>query len=148
MSAKVSWLKTVGMDILKGIQFATAIATGVDPLIQNTAVGSKVSAVTSELATIGNVVTIVESTAAALGSGTGVSKLSAALPYVSSLIQASELMVGKQVSDEAGFEAGCTQVINGVVAILNSVKAQNQKTTPAQPILPTPALPTPGAPKL
>lgn len=133
-----SWLKTVGADILKGISFATAIATGVDPLIANTSVGSKVTAITSELGTIGNVVTIVESTANAIGGATGTAKATAALPYVSSLIQASELMVGKHVADEAGFEAGCQQVLNGVVAVLNSVKAQGQASTQASPT----ALPT------
>jgi len=129
----MSWLKTIGTDILKGISIATSIASGVDPLIKNTAVGSKITAITSELSTIGNVVTIVESTADAVGAATSGSKLAAALPYVSSLIQASELMVGKHIADEAGFEAGCTQVINGVVAILNSVKAVGQATTPASP---------------
>jgi hypothetical protein len=141
--AAPSWLKTIGTDILKGIQFATAIATGVSPLIQNTAVQSGLNTVTSELGTIGNVVTIVESTADAIGGATGTNKLSAALPYVSSLIQASELMAGKHIANEAAFEAGCQQVINGVVAILNSVKAASLPTTAASPLAAPPAPPAP-----
>ena len=129
----MSWLKTVGIDILKGITIATQIAQGIDPLVQNTSIGKPFNTVTSELGTVGNLVTIVESTANALGVASGPNKLAAVLPYVSSLVQSSELMAGKHVQDEAGFEAGCTDVINGVVKILNSVKAQSTQATPAQP---------------
>jgi hypothetical protein len=118
------WLKTVGLDILKGIQFAAAIASGVSPLIGTTAVGSGLNTISSELGAIGNVITIVESTADAIGNATGPAKAAAALPYVSSLIQASALMVGKQIADEAGFTSGSTMIIDGVVQILNSVKAK------------------------
>jgi hypothetical protein len=139
--AKLGWLATIGKDILKGISIATAIAQGVDPLVQNTTIGKDINTVTSELGSIGNVVTIVESTANAISTaaGTGAQKLQAALPYVSSLIQASELLAGKQIQDEAGFENGCTQIISGVVTILNSLKAQSQQSTPATP--PPPATP-------
>jgi hypothetical protein len=135
----LGWLKTVGMDILKGITIATQIAQGIDPLVQNTAIGKTFNTITSELGTIGNLTTIVESTANALGANTGANKLAAVLPYVSSLVQSSELIAGKHIADEAGFEAGCTSIINGVVQIQNSLKAQSTQSTPAQPPVSAPA---------
>lgn len=129
----MSWLKTIAQDLLKGITFASAVAQGIDPLVQGTTAGKIIQTATSDLGTIGSLTTVVETMAASIGSATGAQKLAAVLPFVSTLIQGSELVVGKSVADEAGFEAGCSQVISGIVAIQNSLKKQNSQGTPVQP---------------
>jgi len=138
-----SFLKTFAADLLKGISIASAIAQGVDPLISaaNPAAGKTLATVTSELGTIGNLATLAETMAQAITSApAGPQKLAAVLPYASTLIQQSELMAGKQIADEAGFLAGVTQVINGVVAILNATKktAGSVANMPVAPVLPAP----------
>jgi len=145
-----SFLKTFAADLLKGISIASAVAQGVDPLIKasNPAAATKIEAAVSELSTIGNLATIAETMAQAITTApTGPQKLSAVLPYVSTLIQQSQLMAGKQVRDEAGFMAGVTQVINGVVAILNATtKAGNlPAVSVAVGVLPAPLDLSPGA---
>jgi hypothetical protein len=137
-----SFLKTFAADLLKGISIASAVAQGVDPLISaaNPAAGKTLATVTSDLATIGNLATLAETMAQAITSApAGPQKLAAVLPYASTLIQQSELMAGKQIADESGFLAGVTQVINGVVAILNATKKTgNQASVPVSPVLPAP----------
>jgi hypothetical protein len=146
-----SFLKTFAADLLKGISIASAVAQGVDPLIKasNPAAASKIETAVSELGTIGNLATIAETMAQAITTApAGPQKLAAVLPYVSTLIQNSELLSGKQIADEAGFQNGVTQVINGVVAILNSCKKAGSQVTvpvavaiPAAPLNPPPAAP-------
>lgn len=134
----MSWLKTIAQDLLKGITFASAVAQGIDPLVQGTTAGKIIQTATSDLETIGSLTTVVETMAASIGSATGPQKLAAVLPFVSTLIQQSELVMGKSVDDEAGFEAGCSQVISGIVAIQNSLKKQNTLSTQARPPAPAP----------
>lgn len=134
----MSWLKTIAQDLLKGITFASAVAQGIDPLVQGTTAGKIIQTATSDLGTIGSLTTVVETMAASIGSATGAQKLAAVLPFVSTLIQQSELVMGKSVDDEAGFEAGCSQVISGIVAIQNSLKKQNTLSTQARPPAPAP----------
>ena len=138
-----SFLKTFAADLLKGISIASAVAQGVDPLISaaNPAAGKTLATVTSDLGTIGNLATLAETMAQAITSApAGPQKLAAVLPYASTLIQQSELMAGKQIADESGFLAGVTQVINGVVTILNATKktAGSVANMPVVPVLPAP----------
>jgi hypothetical protein len=149
-----SFLKTFAADLLKGTTIAVQIAEGIDPLVSaaNPAAGKILTTATSDLATIGNLATVAETVAQAITTApSGPQKLSAVLPYVSTLIQQSELLSGKQVADEAGFEQGVTLVINGVVGILNSCKKSGSTSTvpvtvapPAPPLAPPATPPTIG----
>jgi hypothetical protein len=139
-----SFLKTFAADLLKGISIASAVAQGVDPLIKasNPAAATTIEHAMSELGTIGNLATIAETMAQAITTApAGPQKLTAVLPYVSTLIQQSQLMAGKQIADEAGFMAGVTQVINGVVTILNSTKKSGEQSTVPVTVGVLPAVP-------
>ena len=48
-------------------------------------------------------------------------KLMAALPMVEEVMKRTELLVGKDIVDEARFREGCTKIIGGFVDILHSV---------------------------
>ena len=135
----MSWLKTVAQDLLKGITYASAIAQGIDPLVnQSTTAGKVLNTVTSDLGTIGNLTTVAETMATSIGNATGAQKLAAVLPFVSTLIQQSELVIGKTVADEAGFEDRMFDGHSGIVKIQNSLKKQGTQATPVQ--LPAPAV--------
>jgi hypothetical protein len=55
-----------------------------------------------------------------LGHKTGAAKKNAAMTLVQSTISATDAVAGKDVVDPAKFQAGLGQVIDGVVACLNS----------------------------
>jgi len=80
--------------------------------------------VVSELGAIGSLVSIIEGAFAALGkqNGTGADKLKAIVPQVAQIIQASELVAGKKLANEALFTQGVTAITSGVADVLNSVQ--------------------------
>lgn len=120
----MSWLKKAGLIALKVI----GIASGALPLLSGVLPKSADGAATkvvSELEAIGNVVTTVEQVVVAVtgpDAKNGAQKLAAATPYVATLIQESELMVGKKVKDEAAFTAACTKITSGFADLLNAVE--------------------------
>lgn len=114
----MGWLKKAGKVILNIV----GIATGVVPLVSKMVPGA--GAAMGEIAAIGNVIVTVEQTfAAAFGPDAkkGSDKLRAAVPFVSALIQQSELMAGKKISNESQFIAASTDITNGFVKLLNSL---------------------------
>lgn len=50
----------------------------------------------------------------------GSDKLRAATPYISQLIQNTDLLIGKKPKDEAGFTAGVTNLTSALADILNA----------------------------
>ena len=137
----LGWLKTVGIELAKGL----SIVSGIEPLVAGfLPAGSPAAAafnvVSKDLAEIGGIVTTVEgasaqmalatSTAAAAGTPlTSAQKIAMATPGVTQVILQSSLLAGKTIQDPTGFANGVSQVINGVVAILNSLHANVQTTS-------------------
>lgn len=85
------------------------------------------SKVTEIVGLVNQGVQIVEAVTAPLkAGGTPVSsqgKQAMAKAFVQTAIQGSELFLGKDIIDEAAFDAALNQIIDGVVAAMNAVKA-------------------------
>lgn len=58
------------------------------------------------------------------GKKTGADKAAAVSQIVSGAVLGSEVMTGHYIDDQAGFDAAITQLINGSVAVMNSVKTK------------------------
>lgn len=54
--------------------------------------------------------------------GQGAKKLEAASPLVVDAIKNSELVLGREIIDEANFVKGCNEVVGGLVRVINSLK--------------------------
>jgi hypothetical protein len=116
----MNFLKKMGRVVLQVV----GIATGMAPLVTRMVPGA--GAAMGEIAAIGNVIVTVEQTfSAAYGPDAkkGSDKLRAAVPFVAALIQQSELVAGKKISNEPNFIAACTDITNGFVKLLNSLGA-------------------------
>jgi hypothetical protein len=116
----MTWLKKYGSLFLKVV----GVISGVTPLIQQavpTTVGTETGKVVDKLNQIGNMVVLAE--ALIQGAGKGSERLTAATPLVGQVIQTSELLVGKKITNEALFEQGCTKITSGMADVLNSLGA-------------------------
>lgn len=63
---------------------------------------------------------LIQGIEAIFGAKTGETKKDAALQIVSAAINVTDAVSGKNIVDAAGFSAGLSQVIDGVVACLNA----------------------------
>ena len=63
---------------------------------------------------------VIQGTEALFGAGSGAQKKDAALTVVTSAINVVDAATQKQIVDSAGFTAGLSTVIDGVVACLNA----------------------------
>jgi hypothetical protein len=114
----MNFLKKMGRVVLQVV----GIAIGAVPVVSRMVPGA--GAAMGEIAAIGNVIVTVEQTfAAAYGPDAkkGSDKLRAAVPFVAALIQQSELVAGKKISNEPNFIAATTDITNGFVKLLNSL---------------------------
>lgn len=115
----MSFLKKAGQMILKVLGAASTFF----PLLGG--IFPAASVVGNELSKIGGVIVTTEQMATAMfgpDTKTGSQKLAAAVPHVAAIIQESELMAGKKVKDEAGFEKACTEITSGFADLLNSLE--------------------------
>lgn len=136
----MSFLKVLGQILSKGLQLVGLFPV-IQPLLGSGKAATVVTTAVNDFTKIGTTVVQIET---ALQGKTGADKLAAAVPLVQQIIQTSELVSGHQVANEAEFEAACTDITNGVVRLLNSLKADNLKTTGSAPVAPAaPAIPAP-----
>jgi len=90
----------------------------------------------NDLTAIGQVIVQVETAIQAPGSGA--QKLQFIIPLVANIVKTSEMVTGHQIGDDALFVKGTTEIAQGVVDVLNSlksdnVKGQGQAVLPAKP---------------
>jgi hypothetical protein len=132
----MSFLAKLGGFLAKGI----ALLAGLGPLITPW-LGSSASKaanvegqIVNDLTSVGQVVLSVESLMQTPGSGTV--KLAAATPLVVQILKTSELISGHQIGDDNLFAQGAAKITSGVADVLNSLKADNVKSTgtPVAPI--------------
>lgn len=125
MSGFTSFLKKMGQILATGLEIIAGVSPLIIPLLGSKAASYTTTAV-NDLTAIGTTVIQME---AALQGKTGTEKLSAAAPLVRQIVQTSELVSGHKVANEPEFVAGCTDLTNAVVRILNSLAADNIKAT-------------------
>jgi len=126
MAGKLTWLKQIGLDIVKGV---AAAITGGEKVIVNalTAPGT----LTSDLKDIIAAVRDVEAISATLKSKTltGPEKLAAAAPLVQQVVLNSEFMYGKKIADQALFNEAVQGFTQAAVDLANSLEAQPASPT-------------------
>lgn len=120
----MTFLKKLGLILLKGAAFAAGLMPLVAPIL-----GSKVSGIVgtaaNDLTLIGSKIVEIE---AALAGKTGAEKFAAARLLVGGIIRTSELVSGKEIADEVVFQKGVDEITQGVVDLLNSIKHDEAKT--------------------
>lgn len=135
----MTFLAKFGSILLKVIQVALNIEPSIAQLLPAAAQPAAAAAV-DRLTGLGQVVASVETMAAAIAATpngvklTSAQKLAAATPYVSQIIQQSELVAGKKITNEAGYVAAVQSVISGIVGVLNSIDGPKvEAPAPADP---------------
>ncbi len=142
----LSWLKTVGQDILKVLGFAAKEAPMVAPIVTaiDPALGPIAAAASTAIETIQSIVVTTEGAFAAAGQGSaGASKKTAA---VASAVQALGIpaflagLAGRKVINEtlwtngqSELNAAAAQFVQGVVDVMNSLAPDTASAAPAQP---------------
>lgn len=118
----MGFLKKLGIILAKGTQ----IALGISPLLQG-GVRTGVERATSILEQVAQIVIDME----VLGNKwqlSGAQKLEGAVVQATAIFLNSAMLAGRKIQDAAMFQAGITDVVNGIVKILNSVKGDGIKT--------------------
>lgn len=125
MSGFTSFLKKMGQIIAKGLEITGVLSPVILPLFGSSAAGSTAATAVNDFTAIGTTVVQIE---AALQGKTGADKLAAAVALVRPIVQTSELVAGHKIANEAEFVAGCTDLTNAVVRIMNSLSPDGVKT--------------------
>ncbi len=147
MSGFTSFLKKMGQVLAAGLQVTSIVFPVLRPLLGSGAPDAsstlgRVDTAVNDFTAIGTTVLQIET---ALQGAAGVDKLKAAAALVRPIVQTSELVSGHKVANEAEFIAGCTDLTNAVVRIMNSLDSGSIKTSgdpapaPAPPAVPTQA---------
>jgi len=121
----LNFLAKAGQIILKIIGVATGLVPLLQPILPAHA-AEEAAKVSDDLTKVGSVVITAEQMfAAAFGpdAKTGSQKLAAAVPFISQIIQQSELVVGKKIADEDRYTKAITALTSAVAEILSSYEA-------------------------
>lgn len=143
MSGFTSFLKKIGQVLSVGLEVVGFISPAVLPLLGSSKAGQTAATAVNDFTAIGTTVIQVET---ALQGKPGAEKLAAASALVGPIIRTTELVAGHHIKNEAEFTAGCTDIVNAVVRIMNALDSNNINTAgspvnepPAAPATPTPA---------
>src|SRR5574338_528637 len=125
----MSFLKKLGQVLATGVGLVTGFMPVVQPLLgRNNKLEQVATKITDTLTLVGSAVVTVE-TIFANAANSGAQKLAAAVSLIGPLIRTSELVAGKEIADENLFQKGVNGIAQGVVDILNSLKASGVKTS-------------------
>lgn len=143
-STFVSYLKKIGKVLVAGLELVGFISPAILPLLGSSKTGVLIGKVTNDFTAIGTTVIQIET---ALQGKPGIEKLQAASALVAPIVRTSELVSGHTVKNESEFIAGCTDLTNAVVRIMNALDSNNINTagspvnvTAAPLATPTPAV--------
>lgn len=129
---KLSWLKKAGLAIaqgaLKDIPFGGLISSVIDQVKDHGGtLGRLVTDAPQAFRQIAESIVRIEAIRSNGQPLSGPDKLKNVLNEAVPLIRASELVAGKEIADEALFVSGCSSIVDGVVDVLNSLKADSIK---------------------
>lgn len=117
----MSWLKKFGQAALK----AVGVVSGFAPLINQVLPDKAVKPFNDVFGRIAAAVQVAEVVVGAIqgpDAKGGADKLKAVAALTRQIIQASELVAGKEIADEVLFGVGSEKIASGVADILNSLK--------------------------
>lgn len=140
----MSFLSVLGKILSVGEEVAGVFFPVLRPFLGSGKASQVITTGVNDFTQIASVVVGVE--AAFQTPGSGSVKLQAAVPQIANIVKTSEALIGHKVANEPEFVAGCTDLTNAVVRILNSYNADNIKgsgqavdmTKSATPATPTP----------
>jgi len=117
----------------KTLATAAATLTGIMPIVQpllgrSSKVEAVAAKITDTLTLIGSFVATMELAFVNVPKS-GAQKFAALVNVIGPLIKTSELVAGKEIADETMFQKGVNGIAQGVVDILNSLKASGVKTS-------------------
>lgn len=128
-TAKPSWLKQIGSDLLKGLKVFGKVGNFLLPIA-----GAAVETIFPAAAPVigfleqaTKVVVDVESFGQVTGA-TGEQKLAAAAPQVQQLVLDSAAFAGKKIADPEAFSKACTAITSAIADAWNAVEAQPAKS--------------------
>lgn len=126
MSGFTSFLKKIGQVLSAGLSFVGIIFPVLRPFLGSGKAVSEVVTYVNDFTAIGTQIITIET---ALQGKPGTDKLVAAVPLVAGIVRTSELVTGHRIANEVEFIAGCTDLTNAVVRILNSLDSNAIKTS-------------------
>lgn len=124
----MTFLKKLGSLVLKGMQIVgqfQGVVVAVDPKA-----GGAVATVSADLAQIANIIAQMEAVGQALTLA-GPQKLAAAAPSVAQVILQSSILAHHTVENPTLFSQGAQKIADGMVDVLNSLKADVETTDKA-----------------
>jgi hypothetical protein len=116
-----SILKKIGEIILKGKEIIPIVGPFIKAYAPDN-IDKVVDVASLKLDELGRIVITTEAIGQALGLS-GEDKLKAAIPLFGQVVMQSALIGGKRIDDEVLYNEGLKDLTNGVVKIMNSVKA-------------------------
>lgn len=119
MAGFTSLLKAIGQGVVKAFGIFAS-----NPALQSVAAAYIPGAAPILQPIIGIVAAVERAFAIAQPQGkSGPQKFQAALPLVEQVIRNSELVVGREIADEAMLTRGAGKILDGMVDVLNSLKS-------------------------
>ena len=116
----MTFLKKLGTIVLKIVGIASGFLPLVAPALPKTA-QTTVGTIEDKLNQSLGVITTAEQMFSAAGQAkAGSSKLAAAMPYISVLMQNTETLVGKKPTNEAAYEAAIKNLTSSLADVMNS----------------------------
>lgn len=140
----VSFLEKAGEVILTTAASYEGFGSIIQALLPSAKAKTVVATLGSDIVSVAGVVTNIEATFAAVTSApTGTLKLQAAVPQVAAIVQAALGFTKDAIQNPALYQQGVKEITQGVVDILNSVKASSVTTTNSPVIATAPSLTVP-----
>lgn len=125
----VSWLKKIGQGVAVAADVVAKVeglGPIIDPLLRGILPKSAqplLSEGEDYLTKVGSVITTVEAVTTSMGTAvSGADKLRAATPLVMQVVKGSELLLGKKITNQAGFEKACAGIASSMADLLNSLE--------------------------
>ncbi len=120
MSSFTSFLKKIGQVLSAGLSLLSVVFPVLEPLMGASAnpVVKAFDTGINDFTAIGTQIIAIET---ALQGKTGPEKLAAASTLVAGIVRTSELVSGHKIANDSEFIAGCQDLTNAVVRIMNAL---------------------------
>lgn len=113
-----SFLKKIGQILSTGLSVISYVFPVLRPLMGSGVLAGEITTGVNDFTAIGTQIVTIET---ALQGKTGPEKLAAASKLVAGIVRTSELVSGHKIANEAEFIAGCEDLTNAVVRVMNSL---------------------------
>ncbi len=123
----MTFLKKLGMVLLKVVNIATGMGPLVTPFLGGGAAAKEVGVAINDLTQISQIVVMTE--AVLQQPGSGAAKLASSTPLVLNILRTSQAFAGKKIANEALAEQGAAKIVSGVADFMNAIHPDEVKTS-------------------